>query len=345
MIAENDQYILVIGDSSDGQLLGVVETLLNSGAPTVFLDADTCIDVSVDIDRDGRLSLFIDGKPLPKPTLTWSRIKIRSVVSDWSGDGVNEFVRRSEWKGFLTSLSQLLDDTAIYPLMSAWRAENKLDQFRIAGDIGFKIPPTSLFVGKNHALRFVGSHDSTVAKPIVSRNIPKLKGDQDEYRVLLTMAVDPAVVEDAEEEEFQVAPVFFQSRICAGVERRIIAFRDEAFSFEVRGRLEEKQRPDERMLYGGTLRNRQIYGSQYRTVDTSLELQGMLSEFLNRMNLMYGAFDILVEPDGSVVFLECNAEGQWCAAGNTISEINDHWSSTLINEFHLRLSAQPLAAE
>ncbi|MBK6588091.1 MAG: hypothetical protein IPG22_07335 [Acidobacteria bacterium] len=36
-----------------------------------------------------------------------------------------------------------------------------------------------------------------------------------------------------------------------------------------------------------------------------------MSELIRSLNLQFGAIDLLVQPDGGIVFLEVNPNGQW----------------------------------
>ena len=54
------------------------------------------------------------------------------------------------------------------------------------------------------------------------------------------------------------------------------------------------------------------------------DIAGKFRDFLRQMGLRFGAFDLIVTPDGGHVFLECNPNGQWLwvelATGMPISE-------------------------
>lgn len=49
----------------------------------------------------------------------------------------------------------------------------------------------------------------------------------------------------------------------------------------------------------------------YEPVDVPPDLVKSLIQYLDVFGLNYGAFDFVVEPDGTWRFLECNPNGQW----------------------------------
>ena len=329
-MSERQPYALVIGGSDDGQLMAVVDALRERAVPVVFLDHCASQDVAFDVRADGHFEVRIGAETLDMPAAVWTRIKINAVVSVWTPETVDEFIRRSEWRGFLSTISSALNDRSVYTLSAVAEASSRARQLQTAARCGFAIPESSWFVGKRQAERFAAQHDRIVSKPIAVRNVPKLEGEIDVYRVLFTMGLEASEVEGVAPQEFEAAPTLFQSRIAKGVEHRVIAFRDRAFSYAIRGRIEDKIRPDERVLYGSSSDGRTIYGAQYSHVETTPFVAAATSRFLTEMNLEYGAFDVIDEGDGCWSFIECNPEGQWYAASLfNMDEVAGHFAGVI----------------
>lgn len=323
-------YALVLGGSSCPQTRGIVGSLRAKSVDVVFLDHDEPRPVAVDVDVDGTVSLVVDGERLGPPSVVWSRIKLRVVLGSYGDTAAEETLRRQEWRGFLMNVAGAFDDRAIYRPVAAALAESKFRQFQAAGAVGFKVPESSMFLGKQHAVRMLEQHGRLVAKPILGRSLPKLDGNAETYRIVSTMGVDEDDIVAADEEEFLAAPVFMQKRIPSGTELRVIAFRARAFSYALRYRLETKIKPDERYLMGPLADGRRIYGAHYTHVATDKTLELMLSELLQRLDLQYGAFDVVQDDDGGYTFIECNPEGQWYAAtGFNMDEVIDHFADVL----------------
>jgi hypothetical protein len=326
--------VLVLGGSDDGQLVAVLDALRDRNVPVVFLDHCTTLDAAFDIRAGGGLEIRLDGKQLPLPAVVWSRLKINTLISSWTSETVNEFIRRSEWRGFLSTISAALGDLGIYTLSDVAESGSRIRQLEIAARCGFVVPESTWFVGKAHAERFAAKHERIVAKPIAVRNVPKLEDDLDSYRVLFTMGIEGAEIAAIDPSEFTGAPALFQERIGHGVEHRVIAFRDRAFSYEIKGRIEDKIRPDERILYGAN-DGRRIYGAQYNFVETSPFVAQATSRFLTEAGLQYGAFDLIKGDSGQWSFIECNPEGQWYAASMfNMDEVAAHFAKLIEGQLH-----------
>jgi glutathione synthase/RimK-type ligase-like ATP-grasp enzyme len=62
---------------------------------------------------------------------------------------------------------------------------------------------------------------------------------------------------------------------------------------------------------------------EYEAVDLPREVEAKILAFMKAFDLIYGAFDFIVTPDGRYVFLEVNPSGQYmwveCATGLEIT--------------------------
>ncbi|MGH1559073.1 hypothetical protein ACRAWD_18195 [Caulobacter segnis] len=259
---QTEPYALIIGGSDDAaELMAVIDEPDAQGAPSLSSITRASQDIAFDVAGDGSLRLWFDGEEMARPSVVWTRIKINALVSVWTPETVDEYIRRSEWRGFMSAISAALNDVSIYTLSAVAECSSRIRQMQLAARCGFVVPESKWFVGKAQAMRFADHHNRIVAKPIAVRNVPKLEGEIDSYRVLFTMGLEGAEVASIPSVEFEAAPTLFQERLPRGVEHRVIAFRGRAFSYAIKGRIEDKLRPDERVLYGGECRGRKIYGA------------------------------------------------------------------------------------
>lgn len=336
-------YLLVLGSRSDGQLASVLTQLDLEEIPYRIIDHRTSNNARFEVGAGGNLLLQIDGELLGEPTLVWYRSKLRTVLGHWSEETIPEFVQRSEWNGFLSMIAAHFNDRNIHPGGLFSIAEIKSQQMAFASEVGFDIPPSSFFVGSDNARDFVSQHPRTVAKVISTPQAPQLQGDVDKYRRFMTMDVDRQNIDECDGAAFTSAPAFFQSRICKGIEHRVIAFRDRAFSYAIHPPVETRDRPDERLLYGAEVDGQKLYGAQYRPIETSSLIEKRTSAYLSRAGLAYAAFDIIVDGDQQI-FIECNPEGQWYASsGLNEDEVAAHFANYLREQLQNRRSS--MAAE
>ncbi|MFS2317852.1 hypothetical protein RMQ97_07940 [Maricaulis sp. D1M11] len=320
MPVPHDPYILILGGSHDGQLIGVREALNGDGIRVRLIDHIDPQPFELSVDRSGRYRLEIDGEEMPEPPLVWCRLKIHTILSEWTEATIPEFVRRIEWRKLLSGIAHLYDDRCIHSISALWAAEHKPRQFSEAVKAGFEIPETSFFAGKSYAKGFASRHDPCLAKVIAARNVPRLNAGPDSYRILQTMDLGMDTIDASDEDEFLSTPAMFQEWLTEGWEYRVIAFRDRAFVYRRLDMVQNRTRPDPRILLG----------AQYEMVPTDPAIRDAASRYLQAMGLHYGTFDLIEPSDGSLYFLECNPEGQWSAAvGHNPAEVAAHFASVL----------------
>lgn len=321
-------YVLVLGSSRDTQLADTIERLRALGVDCLFLDHDAPEDFVAEMDAEGKLTLYSNGTPIPAPSLVWKRLKQNSVPSVWNEETLVDYVRAVEWSGFLNGLATLFADKMAYAHHNAWAIESRLYQLGVAAQSGFVVPPSALSVSAPAAIRFVDRHPDAVVKPLLMRNVPRLSGNPQHYRVMMTTAVSRSDVSGAPAGEFDT-PVFLQSRLRRGVEYRVLAFREAIFAYEIRQKLESRVRVDERVLLYGEDGGVPLYLKQYRACSPPTAIVEPAKRFLELAGLEYAALDVVVDEEDAI-FIEANAEGQWTASvGRNYDSVVDHWASVI----------------
>lgn len=332
--AEIPPYALIIGGRVDGQVTMVVDRLRQTNTPYIFLDqngfadADGNPDFSIDISADGVIQARLGGRAIPDPAVVWCRQKQSAMVGHWDKDTAETYVTRTEWHSFIFNLCAIYRDRMLYRLSDVAYATNKPAQFRAAGSVGFKIPESTMFLGRKAALAFAEKHNSIVAKPIGTRSFPAQKGEVKNFRCVYTMDIQPRMLASASEEEFRT-PTFFQRRIREGVEFRVIVSAKHVFAYKIAQSVESRVRADERALYFDP--DRSVYGLRYELVPTPAFLAKAVPLFMDKLGIINTTMDVIQRPDGAFEYLECDAEGQWYAAvGRNIDEVIDVFTKHLI---------------
>lgn len=173
-------------------------------------------------------------------------------------------------------------------------AELKPNQLRIAHAVGLETPRT-LFTNTPAAThRFA----EEIAKPIVYKTLTGLDVERDgEPLLVFTTVVDRNDIDDS----VRVTIHQFQEQVTKGYDLRVTMVGDRCFAVAIQ--------TDPRR---SAIDFRTDYASAtYRPVDLEVALQKRLRAYLDYFQLGFGAFDLVVEPNGRAVFLECNANGQW----------------------------------
>jgi hypothetical protein len=327
-----NDYLMILGGSSDTQLNLVRRHLEALGTPLHFLDHDDAPPFHLAVDPRGQIALTIAGEAVPEPALVWCRLKISLMLGDWSAGGSEEYLRRSEWVGCLGALALHYESRSIFSTAARMRAEYKLQQLVEAAKFGFLVPPTDFFIGKQAATAVLARGAPTVAKVFQTVAIPKLDGNADEYRMMSVMDVSDEQVRDADPEEFAAAPSFFQERLRRGSELRVLAIGDHVHCYRHINSVAQRDRPDERYLLFGDVQGRPLHAMATRLVETPPFLATAIPALLRSLGLVYGAVDV-IETDEGFYFLEVNPEGQWSAASHyNIEDLGRQFAELLTQE-------------
>lgn len=176
-------------------------------------------------------------------------------------------------------------------------AESKLLQLTVASELGFSIPRTLVTCEPSEARAFFESTDKLVYKPLRQGRIKH--GDK-------TTLIFTSVVTDSHAAQFdrvKYTPCLFQEYVPKRVEIRITVFGARVFATEIHSQADERGVDDWRRSEPFTL--------PYRTHALPTEVEGTCVRLLERLDLGFGAIDMILTPKGEYVFLEINPNGQW----------------------------------
>jgi ATP-grasp ribosomal peptide maturase len=174
-------------------------------------------------------------------------------------------------------------------------AEYKPLQLDVAEHVGLLVPRT-LVTNDVDAVRAFAAE---IGRPLVCKTFSSmLLDDGDTVTSVFTTTVDP---DQIDAEQLAATAHLFQERVPKAHDARVTMVGRTAFAVAViadsdAGR--EDWRADYRNL-------------RYETVTVPQDVQLGMSAYLDHFGLLYGAFDFVIEPDGSWRFLECNPNGQW----------------------------------
>lgn len=177
-------------------------------------------------------------------------------------------------------------------------AENKLLQLRLAHEAGLRIPRTLVTNDAGRAREFF--HETGGA--LVAKLLAPLTVSMDAASAFVyTNEVGEADLEDAC--GLRHSPMVFQERIPKSLELRIAYVAGKFFV----GALDAS-----RSVGGQTdWRRATPEECQWQRDDIPPELKAQLTNLMSRLQLVYGAIDIIRTPAGEHVFLEVNPGGEW----------------------------------
>jgi hypothetical protein len=195
---------------------------------------------------------------------------------------------------------------------------NKFYQQHIAHKTGFKIPRTIISNDPASVYSFCGENRSLLLKTIGSTTI-----DQDGNHFIYSQIFSAEELRQ-QAKSIGLCPVFAQQYVDKRYEYRVMVIGDAVLSCRIHSQASERTKIDWRHYDFDRVRHEQA--------ELPTAVQKQLLEFMGRIQLSYGAVDLIETLEGEFVFLEVNPSGQW------------HWLTVLAGLPIPQAVAQMLAA-
>lgn len=183
-------------------------------------------------------------------------------------------------------------------LRNLFEADHKLNQIRVAKEIGFQIPDSLLSSDVDEIKAFYNKHKSLITKPLVANSyeykqqtitFPTRKFSSDELDNFLTKRIR--------------YPVYLQKYIDKKSDLRVIVIGKKVIAFEMHTQENEKTKVDSRMG--------DFYQIAHNLYDLDNNTKNLCIELTNKLGVNFGAIDFALSKKGTPYFLEINAGGQY----------------------------------
>jgi len=176
-----------------------------------------------------------------------------------------------------------------------YRAENKLLQLKVAESLGFSIPKTIITNDYLKLKKFIiSSNNKAVIKPIRQGRVDL----DDGTKTIFTNIIDEDVINKLD--EFDLTPSIIQNYVAKKYELRITVVGDKVFSVKIDSQKSKLTEVDWR---------REKLPMQ--KVQLPNDIEEKCIGLLKKLNISFGAIDIIVDENGNYIFLEINPNGQW----------------------------------
>ena len=178
-------------------------------------------------------------------------------------------------------------------------ARRKLGQLRMAHDLGLLVPRTLITNDPARARAF----QAAIGGPLVCKALKEVGyAEGDDWRSLFARVVAADEFE-AHAGAVALCPTLFQEYIEKDHELRVTFIGEAVFCCRIDSQAVEAARVDWRRVAPEVVPQRIV------PLDPAVEaaLRAMLAAY----GLVFGAFDLIVTPEGAHVFLELNPNGQW----------------------------------
>lgn len=238
------------------------------------------------------------------------RINLRDIKSVWYrrprykrgalGEEWKRVFAENEERVVLDGVYRFLNEKVFWlnnPFMNR-QADNKPWQLSLASGLGFDVPPTLITNSSESFLRFVSENKRVVYKPVSKGRIDR----PDEVPlVFLTKVIQEEDVEILAP-RVSVTPCMFQKYIEKKFEIRVTMLGENVYATAQHSQESEETRIDWR---------RDPTKVPHERFSLPSNIENQCKALLRRLNLTYGAIDLIYTPEGRFVFLEINPNGQW----------------------------------
>ena len=198
-------------------------------------------------------------------------------------DGFLDSLRKARWVDNLQRIRE---------------AENKLQQLRIATEVGLTIPRTLV---TNEPLEMRRFFQELEGKMVAKLLTPISYGMEHSSLFLYTSAVQEQDLEEAE--TLRYCPMVFQEEIPKLRELRVIYVANNLFV----GALDASRYAQKTMDW----RNVNPKECPWEPYELKGEVVSRLNCLMSKLGLVYGALDLIQKPNGEYIFLEVNPTGEW----------------------------------
>ncbi|MCL6590388.1 MAG: MvdD family ATP-grasp ribosomal peptide maturase [Firmicutes bacterium] len=198
-------------------------------------------------------------------------------------------------EGLLTSLRAYHVD----PLWNVRRASVKQFQLQLAQSLGLMIPKTLITNNPKTVKEFYGFCSGLM--------ITKMQASFAIYQEGVESVVFTSKVKEEDLEDLDglaLSPMMFQELVPKKLEFRVTIVGNQIFSSAIDSQKYEKTRIDWRRDGIGLI-------DKWEPVDLPKDIEEKLFALMDKLQLQYGAIDLLQRPDGSFVFLEVNPAGEY----------------------------------
>ena len=183
--------------------------------------------------------------------------------------------------------------TWVNPIDRVSVAEHKIYQLQVAQELGFRVPRTLISRDADELRRFAAENRcGTICKPIFHG---MFVDGADAYSVYTRRVT----LESFNADSVKVCPVFLQEEIARSADVRVTFIGPRCFAADITGdpSLVDWRDP--------------VLQTSYSACCLGDDIEKRCRAMLDRLGLIYGAFDFVRTPAGELVFLEVNPTGEW----------------------------------
>lgn len=269
----------------------------------VVLDSARALkDLSVNLHLDKGSHIWegdFNGKPLASIRSIWYRRPSRPKAEYIDINPEMARLAEAEMRSVLDNFYRLVNCRILPHPTSDYEADFKLYQLHVAAAVGLKTPKT---VVSNHEswIKFFSPDTNEFCIKALSAFHWWIDNNT-EYALKSARITRADILEHAQ--DLHLCPMLIQEYVEKKYEWRVTIVGDSVFSCRldsqrVRGAEEDWRQIDIALI-------------PHEILPLPGDIVKKLLKYMEFFKLNFGAFDLIEQPDGTFVFLECNPNGQW----------------------------------
>lgn len=296
--------ILIVSNERDSVTDLFADSLKKARASFFRLNTDALLIDSrfgFSVNSNIQTNLFQYNKPidLSKVTAIWYR---RPITPKTNIKSVLE-KRFTEREALATTDTLWRILNKCFWVNSPWAirdASSKFYQLQVARELGLQTPETLITNDHTIVKKFFKECTGLMLyKPITSGHL----SSQFSRTQLMTYSTLIKRVDLTKMKLLNNCPGMFQRYVEKLYELRVTIVGDRVFSAKIDSQRFSEKRIDWR-------KGKYIKGI-FTKHDLPIDIEEKLKRFLEKFNLKFGAFDLIVDKNGEYIFLECNPNGEW----------------------------------
>jgi len=231
--------------------------------------------------------------------IVWFRRPCRPILPNILHEDDIENAKKENGMLYQTLWQVIMPDaTWINPPDSAYKANSKLLQLKIANNLGMKIPNTLISNDPFDIKKFINQKNGKV---VYKTLYPMTWISDSEIRLTYT---SPISIDDLPADNIlQLSPGIFQNLITKNYELRVTYFGVHYIAVKI-----DSQAHDQAQLDWRSAPTYELILEQVMLPD---KLDQLCQQFMKELNIVFGCFDFIVTPEGEYYFLEINEQGQF----------------------------------
>jgi glutathione synthase/RimK-type ligase-like ATP-grasp enzyme len=311
MVIDTRDVVLLVTHSGDHYTVDrVAEELARLGARPRRVDCDRFpsalhLTAAIDVDpgasrrtlRDAHGALDVDAV-----RAVWMRRLWPAALDDELDPELRDGCLRESMAALLGFLDGLHDRRVVNRPEADRAAENKLRQLRIARRLGLPVPRTLV---TNDPAEVIAFHEALGGRMVTKMLTPLTQSMSGHTAFVHTSIVRP---EDLDElEGLRHSPMVFQEHVPKLYELRVVVVAGAGGGRCFAGAIDATHSDAGRVDW----RKAAPTQAAWRPGTLPDDVAARLCELVSALDLVYGAVDLIVTPEGRHVFLEVNPAGEW----------------------------------